>query len=193
MKINATLVSIRDYFQTHWKYCHNHILLNISACLQHTHNVMFKYVFKLLKQKLYEPWTECKTNGGCEWSHPPALTCNSIFLCGHSMCIQLLELPVELLQFSAGGSKLTVHISSILAVGHRSSQPLSRLFDLQFPLNLLPEKGDRILYTLLELRVHEVTFSQTPQTAALLCSSNIEKVQKSTCIKLLFAYSSLFD
>ncbi len=128
-----------------------------------------------------------------EWSHPPALTCNSIFLCGHSMCIQLLELPVELLQFSAGGSKLTVHISSILAVGHRSSQPLSRLFDLQFPLNLLPEKGDRILYTLLELRVHEVTFSQTPQTAALLCSSNIEKVKKSTCIKLLFAYSSLFD
>ncbi len=116
---------------------------------------------------------------GGEWSHPPALTCNSIFLCGHSMCVQLLELPVELLQFRLEALKLTVQhqqhscgwVTPLVAAAQR-------LFDLQFPLNLLPEKGNRILYTLLELRVHEVTFSQTPQTAALLCSSNIEKSTK---------------
>lgn len=99
-----------------------------------------------------------------------SLTGAGVLLVGddHGPGVELLQLPVQLLQLAAGGPQLPVHVGGALAVGHGAPQPLRRLLDLQLALDLLAQQGPRVVQALLERRVQDVVFlGQAMQTGVL--------------------------
>lgn len=91
------------------------------------------------------------------------VTCAAVLLCSHRSGIELLQFPVQLLQFTARGLELALHLSRALAIGDGPPHSLSRLLDFQLPLDLLPEQSTCILQTLLKLWVENIALIQILQ------------------------------
>lgn len=122
----------------------------------------FKVINKLSwnKNEHPEPWPFT--------SHPGrSPTHTSLLLRTHSPRIQLLQLPVQLLQLTARGSELALHLGGTPPARHRPPKPFCRFLDLQLPLDLLSELRASIFQALLEHRVQDVTLSQAQQARAL--------------------------
>lgn len=99
-----------------------------------------------------------------------------MLLCGHRPGVELLQLPVQLVQLAVRGPQLTLHVSRTLAAGDGPPQPLCRLLDLQLPLDLLPEQSTSILQTLLKLRVQNIPLLQTLEVTALKNTQQLQSL-----------------
>lgn len=86
------------------------------------------------------------------------ITCGAVLLGlgGDGTGVELLQLPVQLLQLAARRPQLALHFGGALTVSNSPPQPLGRLLDLQLPLDLLPQQGACVFQPLLELRVQYV-------------------------------------